>query len=272
MGANQMSLRLLITLTAAPGKGAEFAQAFKTRCAEVMQEPGCEQFEVFQSAVNPDKLVLLELARLHRFISRSALLTATALAGLAQAQPGAPPRVAGPVISRAPGAVQGTPPAPSHTPSPIISRFPGGINKAPIVFGQPISPFAHPEEFTPPYELMIINNPSIQRTANFPASITAPLIVAHNPQIQFDFIVTANIPQYIGTGGLTNQYKTIGWLGDVATEACLTAGEAQLWPGAVNVGADASCPTEANATHDKFVDRAWFQVADASADLYVVQS
>ena len=56
-----MSLRLLITLTAAPGKGAEFARALKTRCAEVMREPGCEQFEVFQSAVNPDKLVLLEL-------------------------------------------------------------------------------------------------------------------------------------------------------------------------------------------------------------------
>jgi quinol monooxygenase YgiN len=55
-----MSLRLLITLNAAPGKGAEFAQAFKARCAEVMLEPGCEQFEVFQSAVNPDKLVLLE--------------------------------------------------------------------------------------------------------------------------------------------------------------------------------------------------------------------
>ena len=25
-----------------------------------MREPGCEQFEVFQSAVNPEKLVLLE--------------------------------------------------------------------------------------------------------------------------------------------------------------------------------------------------------------------
>jgi hypothetical protein len=25
-----------------------------------MKEPGCEQFEVFQSVVNPDKLVLLE--------------------------------------------------------------------------------------------------------------------------------------------------------------------------------------------------------------------
>ena len=26
-----------------------------------MQEPGCEQFEVFQSVLNPDKLALLEL-------------------------------------------------------------------------------------------------------------------------------------------------------------------------------------------------------------------
>jgi quinol monooxygenase YgiN len=26
-----------------------------------MTEPGCEQFEVFQSALDPDKLVLLEL-------------------------------------------------------------------------------------------------------------------------------------------------------------------------------------------------------------------
>jgi quinol monooxygenase YgiN len=55
-----MSLRLVITLNAAPGKGAEFAEAFRTRCEEVMREPGCEQFEVFQSALDPDKLVLLE--------------------------------------------------------------------------------------------------------------------------------------------------------------------------------------------------------------------
>ena len=56
-----MSVRLVVTLDAAPGKGVELAQVFRARCAEVMQEPGCEQFEVFQSAVNPDKLVLLEL-------------------------------------------------------------------------------------------------------------------------------------------------------------------------------------------------------------------
>ena len=56
-----MSIRLLVTITAAPGKGAELAKAYGPRCAEVMKEPGCEQFEVFQSAVNPDKLTLLEL-------------------------------------------------------------------------------------------------------------------------------------------------------------------------------------------------------------------
>ena len=56
-----MAVRLVITITAAPGKGAELAQAMKARCQECMTEPGCEQFEIFQSALNPDKLALLEL-------------------------------------------------------------------------------------------------------------------------------------------------------------------------------------------------------------------
>jgi len=56
-----MKVRLVVTINAVPGKGAELAQAFRQRCAEVAQEPGCEQFEVFQSALNPDKLTLLEL-------------------------------------------------------------------------------------------------------------------------------------------------------------------------------------------------------------------
>ncbi|HTM09691.1 MAG TPA: antibiotic biosynthesis monooxygenase family protein [Verrucomicrobiae bacterium] len=55
-----MAIRLIVTLTAEPGKGAELAEAYKTRCAEVMREPGCEQFELFQSIVNPDKLAILE--------------------------------------------------------------------------------------------------------------------------------------------------------------------------------------------------------------------
>ena len=56
-----MSVRLVVSITAEPGKGAELTQVYRGRCTDVMKEPGCEQFEVFQSALNPDKLVLLEL-------------------------------------------------------------------------------------------------------------------------------------------------------------------------------------------------------------------
>lgn len=56
-----MALRLVISMNAEPGKGAELAAAMRARCVDVMKEPGCLQFEIFQSALNPDKLTLLEL-------------------------------------------------------------------------------------------------------------------------------------------------------------------------------------------------------------------
>ena len=56
-----MKVRLVVSINAAPGKGGELAQAFKQRCVEVMKEPGCEHFEVYQSVLNPDRLALLEL-------------------------------------------------------------------------------------------------------------------------------------------------------------------------------------------------------------------
>ena len=56
-----MPVRLVVTIHAKPGKGAELAQAMAGRCRAVQQEPGCQQFEVFQSALDPDKLVLLDL-------------------------------------------------------------------------------------------------------------------------------------------------------------------------------------------------------------------
>ncbi len=56
-----MAVRLVVMINAAPGKGTELAQVFRQRCLDVMQEPGCEEFEVFQSVLNPDKLTLLEL-------------------------------------------------------------------------------------------------------------------------------------------------------------------------------------------------------------------
>ena len=56
-----MSVRLVITMNAKPGKGADLLAEMEMRCVEVRKEPGCEQFEVYQSGNNPDKLCLLEL-------------------------------------------------------------------------------------------------------------------------------------------------------------------------------------------------------------------
>ena len=55
-----MAVRLIVTITAAPGKGSELGKLYKARCQDIVKEPGCEQFEVFQSVVNPDHLVILE--------------------------------------------------------------------------------------------------------------------------------------------------------------------------------------------------------------------
>jgi quinol monooxygenase YgiN len=72
-----MAVRLVVTITAAPGKGAELAEAFKGRCADCMQEPGCLQFEVFRSALDPDKLALLELWQDQAALDAHAKLNAT---------------------------------------------------------------------------------------------------------------------------------------------------------------------------------------------------
>jgi len=63
-----MAVRLVVTITAAPGRSTELAQAYKARCTQVMQEPGCEQFEVFQSVLNPERFTLLE-----RWVDQAAL-------------------------------------------------------------------------------------------------------------------------------------------------------------------------------------------------------
>jgi quinol monooxygenase YgiN len=56
-----MAVRLVVSITAAPGKGAEFARAFKPRCEQSRKDAGCQHFELFQSIENPDKFALLEL-------------------------------------------------------------------------------------------------------------------------------------------------------------------------------------------------------------------
>jgi quinol monooxygenase YgiN len=56
-----MSVRLVISINAAPGKGAELLRAMQARCELSAKDAGCLQFEVFQSAQDPDRLALLEL-------------------------------------------------------------------------------------------------------------------------------------------------------------------------------------------------------------------
>jgi len=55
-----MAIRLVVTLTAAPGRGAELAQVYCDMRSDVLQEPGCEQFDVCRDVAQPDKVVLLE--------------------------------------------------------------------------------------------------------------------------------------------------------------------------------------------------------------------
>jgi quinol monooxygenase YgiN len=55
-----MSVRLVLTVTAKAGKTAELAAAYKERCRAAQQEPGCEQFEVFQGVEHPERFVVLE--------------------------------------------------------------------------------------------------------------------------------------------------------------------------------------------------------------------
>ena len=57
----EMAVRLVVTIHAAPRKGAEFAKAFEPRCELSRKDPGCQQFELFQCVSDPDRFALLEL-------------------------------------------------------------------------------------------------------------------------------------------------------------------------------------------------------------------
>jgi quinol monooxygenase YgiN len=55
-----MAVRHVITIQVAPGRAADFGTAFKAVQEVVLAEEGCEQYELFQSLDDPDKMVLLE--------------------------------------------------------------------------------------------------------------------------------------------------------------------------------------------------------------------
>ena len=55
-----MAVRLIVTYSVKPGKAGDFAAAFAPLIREVHKEDGCEQYELFSSRDDPDRLVLLE--------------------------------------------------------------------------------------------------------------------------------------------------------------------------------------------------------------------
>jgi quinol monooxygenase YgiN len=56
----RVSVRIVVSFKALPGKGGELAEAFKPVMQITHEERGCEQYELFQAVADPDSMVLLE--------------------------------------------------------------------------------------------------------------------------------------------------------------------------------------------------------------------
>ena len=55
-----MAIRHVVTIQVAPGRADDFADAFKAMQASARNDEGCEQYELFQSMDEPEKVVMLE--------------------------------------------------------------------------------------------------------------------------------------------------------------------------------------------------------------------
>ncbi|MDP6102848.1 MAG: putative quinol monooxygenase [Dehalococcoidia bacterium] len=55
-----MTVRLIVNIEAVTGKREELAATFASLCPSVREEPGCQQYELYQSTERPDHFVLLE--------------------------------------------------------------------------------------------------------------------------------------------------------------------------------------------------------------------
>lgn len=65
-----MAIRHVVTIQVAPGRADDFAGTFKTVQAIAQQEEGCEQYELFQSMDEPEKVVLLERWASHELLDK----------------------------------------------------------------------------------------------------------------------------------------------------------------------------------------------------------
>ena len=89
-----MAIRHVVTIDVAPGKASEFADAFKALQGIALREQGCEQYELFQSMDDPDRMVLASQALLDQHIEAERTRNASAIEALvALWAPGTTPTV-----------------------------------------------------------------------------------------------------------------------------------------------------------------------------------
>jgi len=157
----------------------------------------------------------------------------------------------------------------------VIKKPPvGPIKVGPMMPINPGSGFLKPQQLTAPYGLQTISGNVLIGTSTTPSN---GVFNVQSPSLIFDVPISANQAAYrgqgpTGYGGLHFAYKSIGWKGVVWLEVCLTTEEASAWPGAEVNYDPASCPQEDYLPTEEIRNRAWYVVASASADMYVVQN
>jgi quinol monooxygenase YgiN len=65
-----MAIRHVVTIQVAPGRADDFARALKALQAIALQEEGCEQYELFHSVDEAEKVLLLERWTSHELLDK----------------------------------------------------------------------------------------------------------------------------------------------------------------------------------------------------------
>jgi hypothetical protein len=207
-----------------------------------------------------------------RYVGAAAALVAAAGLALGAGGQSATTRAPTSVITHAPGTVA-APAAGSQTssttstmrPSPVVGRLP----RAPVAFLPVGGGLSTPQAVTTPFELKTISTAVVPT----PGVASTTLLTVQNPAVSFRFPIIPDMDYWNGSGLYHGGTPSIGITATVALEACLTAQEATAWTGATLIGADAAtCGTEDDLVHAKILQRAWYQVASAYADEYVIQN
>jgi hypothetical protein len=129
-----------------------------------------------------------------------------------------------------------------------------------------------------PYQLQLLTSQGIV-TNNYLAQDKIPTgetgLSVGNPSITIAFSVVADTQGCLYPN-TTCKNVAVGWKGNIYADVCVTSADAALYPGAVQqssltpLSSDPACPAVTTPTGT--TQRNWYQIAQASSDLYVVQN